>query len=146
MDVFRSCMKAVINEMFEWPPWRAKLPKDAMEYQASVLEACIPKDDTSPRFNSLQQTRVLLASVPWGDWRRRGVIEVLLVPPFDALSFEDALELVSSLLCKALTLLKLLVLKRGRWMDWEPPVSQLTLMECVFGVAGATTRRFTGVA
>ena len=82
-DRLRGALRKVTSQRLQWPPHRTFFHPDARSYFNRMLQTFVFDSDKGAMHAS-QQIKVMLMSVPWGDVRQRGIVEVLALPPFDS--------------------------------------------------------------
>ena len=113
------------------------LSQEALDYKNFVLQN-LCKSGTKQR-----KRQVVLAQLPNGDWRKRGVVEHLVAPgvEYDRASLCRTIQ-QGLLTCLASSLFK--VFPRHRWLACDQATDQLALAECIHGLGSAAFLRMLG--
>lgn len=122
MPVFRKCLQAEISSRLELRHGRPS--QDAVRYKRTLLQMCVQHGAGA------LVRRVLLASVPNGDWRAPKVqFFVDIAPPGVSTDRSSVLEFLTAGLMAALTASQPTLYPRHRWVGADIAVSELAIME-----------------
>ena len=133
LGLFRRCLAATINQklvLLAGSPARG-----ALEHKQACMEIFLT--DVS---SSLLQ-RVIVASLPNGDWRRRDRVE-FYYGTSEAPSRSSTVRLLSSGLCFALIAHKPSLWPQHRWTGADVALDELSRLEMVHGLLGSTYTMF----
>ncbi|CAK0829047.1 unnamed protein product, partial [Prorocentrum cordatum] len=137
MQTFGRCVVAYVKDKLQIK--RGEPPPDAVLYRKHLIRLCMA------RGSRLLAKRLCIQSLPNGDWRRRGVIEVYVPEGIDYDRTRIA-DVVGRGIQSCVAGRRFKVYPRSRWTGADQAFDEFVMMEAIHGMVSAIWATWCSVA